>query len=508
MDPKLSAGWPRAAHGPRRGRARRRPTGRGVLFGAAASCVFAAAFAVAAPAPPWAPDGARQAGAETRIALAEGDGPPSDALDEPVVAARLPTARPDRTAPDPPAPRPRDSRSPAAAAPAVPKPPPAPRPGESRTLVVKSGDTAMSLLRRAGIPRGQAAEAIAVLRKHHDPRRLAPGQELTVAYADPGGEVTLRRVALAVAPDRVVTVERREGERFIGETVRIPVTGRLVGRTGTIRASLYLAGERAEVPPGVLARLIRLFSWDVDFQREIRPGDEFAVAWKKVHTAEGAFVRDGAIVFGRMTLSGEDKTFYRFAGSGGADYYDRAGRGARKPLMRTPIDGARLSSGYGVRRHPILGYRKMHRGIDFAAPSGTPIYAAGDGRVAAAGRNGAYGKYVRIRHNARYQTAYAHMRAIRRGIRPGARVRQGQVIGYVGSTGRSTGPHLHYEILVNDRRVNPLKVKLPSRLRLRGAELAAFEAHRAGVDRELERLFGPRPAPPVPPPPLPPISRR
>lgn len=488
MNPNLSGGWPRVAYGPRRDRARRRSKGRAVLFGAAASCVSATAFAVAALEPPWAPDGGPRAAAQTRPAQAEGDGPPSDALAEPVFAARLPAPRADRPAPPPPD-------------------PPAARQGESRTLVVKSGDTAMSLLRRAGIPRGQAAEAVAVLRKHHDPRRLAPGQELTVAYADPGGRVTLRRVELAVAPDRVVAVERREDEGFVGETVRIPVTGRLVGKTGTIRSSLYLAGERADVPPGVLARLIRLFSWDVDFQREIRPGDGFAVAWKKVHTAEGAFVRDGDILFGRMTLSGRDKTFYRFAASGGPDYYDREGRGARKPLMRTPIDGARLSSGYGVRRHPILGYRKMHRGIDFAAPTGTPIFAAGDGRVAAAGRNGAYGKYVRIRHNARYQTAYAHMRTIRRGIRAGARVRQGQVIGYVGSTGRSTGPHLHYEILVNGRQVNPLKVKLPSRLRLRGAELAAFETHRARLDRELAGVLGPRPSPP--PPPLPPaISRR
>ncbi|MCH7814405.1 MAG: M23 family metallopeptidase, partial [Planctomycetes bacterium] len=169
-------------------------------------------------------------------------------------------------------------------------------------------------------------------------------------------------------------------------------------------------------------------------------------------------------------------------------YFDAKGRSARKALMRTPIDGARLSSVFGRRRHPILGYNKLHRGVDFAAPRGTPIYAAGNGVIVRAGRNGAYGKYVRIRHNARYATAYAHMSGFARGTRKGKRVTQGQVIGYVGTTGRSTGPHLHYEILAGGVRTNPMKLRMPSGRKLKGAELARFQQTRAGIERRYAEL--------------------
>ena len=198
----------------------------------------------------------------------------------------------------------------------------------------------------------------------------------------------------------------------------------------------------------------------------------------------GEAIHDGKIQFASLTLSGVRHAIYLHAPKGGdGDYFNEKGESARKALLRTPIDGARLSSGFGRRRHPVLGYTKMHRGVDFAAPAGTPIYAAGNGRVVAAGRNGAYGKYVRIRHNTRYATAYAHMKRI--ATRRGRRVRQGQVIGFVGSTGRSTGTHLHYEILLGGRRTNPMSVKMPSGRKLKGAEFARFQ----GVRAELDRVF-------------------
>ena len=190
------------------------------------------------------------------------------------------------------------------------------------------------------------------------------------------------------------------------------------------------------------------------------------------------------MLFAALTLSGQRRELTRFTPSSGkTDYFDQKGRSVRKTLMRTPIDGARLSSGFGMRRHPILGYSRMHRGVDFAAPKGTPIYAAGDGVVERAGRNGGYGKYIRLRHNGSYKTAYAHLSGYAKGVKRGRRVRQGQIIGYVGSTGQSTGPHLHYEVMVNGKQVNPRKIKLPSGEKLKGADLEAFLAIRGETQR-------------------------
>ena len=223
----------------------------------------------------------------------------------------------------------------------------------------------------------------------------------------------------------------------------------------------------------------------MDFQRDIRPGDGFEVMFKRFHDAEGNLVHNGAIVHAALTLSGERRPIYlHTTADGRTGYFNEKGESARKALMRTPIDGARLSSAFGKRRHPVLGYSMMHRGVDFAAPAGTPIYAAGQGSIVYAGRKGAYGNYIRLRHNRLYATAYAHMRRFARGMAKGRRVKQGQVIGYVGSTGRSTGPHLHYEILREGRRVNPFKVKMPSGRKLTGKELERFLAARDDIDRQ------------------------
>ena len=207
---------------------------------------------------------------------------------------------------------------------------------------------------------------------------------------------------------------------------------------------------------------------------------------EKLHQKNGAFARWGDILYAKLTLSGKALRLYRYKSKRhGVGYFDERGRSAQKALMKTPINGARLSSSYGLRRHPILGYTKVHRGVDFAAPSGTPVFAAGNGVVAYAGRKGAYGKYIKIRHNGRYSTAYAHLRGFKRGIRRGRRVTQGQTIGYVGSTGRSTGPHLHYEIHVNGRKINPLRLKLPSGRKLKGAEFRNFIIKLNEIDNRL-----------------------
>ena len=213
----------------------------------------------------------------------------------------------------------------------------------------------------------------------------------------------------------------------------------------------------------------------MDFQRDIQRGDHFELLFEIFYNKRGEIAKYGEIQFAKLRVRETELPLYRFVMfDSNADYFNRDGHSVRKALMKTPIDGARLTSRFGRRKHPILGYRKMHRGIDFGAPRGTPVMAAGNGIVEVAGWNGHYGRYLRIRHNSRYKTAYAHLSKFRRGVRKGKRVLQGQVIAYVGSTGRSTGPHLHYEILVNNKRINPLRLKLPSGKKLKGSELIQF----------------------------------
>ena len=357
----------------------------------------------------------------------------------------------------------------------------------SRTLRVAKGDTLMGLLTGAGIERREAHEAITALSKVFSPRKLMPGQEihlaLTAAESPQGAD---RLVALTLQPsvERDFRVTRAESAEFVAESIDRSLLRKTLRAVGTIESSLTVAGEQAGVPIPVMVELIRIFSFDVDFQREIRRGDDFEVLYEALYDLDGNLAKTGPVLYAALTLSGTRLDLYGFTASNGfLDYFDPKGRSVRKTLMRTPIDGARLSSSFGMRRHPMLRYSKMHRGTDFAAPRGTPIYAAGDGVVEFAGPKGASGRYVRIRHNATYKTAYAHMRRIAKGVRRGRRVRQGQIIGYVGSTGRSTGPHLHYEVLSNGRQVNPMKIKLPSGETLKAEALELFNRRREELDR-------------------------
>ena len=350
-------------------------------------------------------------------------------------------------------------------------------------VVVRRGDTLMQILLRAGIARAEAHEALTSLQSVYDPRRLRIGQYLDLELAKEQADGTrLAGLSLNLDFESDVRVARVETGGFDVETSERELVRRTEAARSVIEDSLYLAGRRAEVHDDALMELIRLFSWDVDFQHDIHAGDSFDIVYDVLSTADGEQTRVDYLQYASLELRGTRLEAYRFVhANGSAGYYDADGRSVRKWLMRTPIDGARLSSGFGKRRHPILGYTKMHKGTDFAAPKGTPIYAAGDGVVTAAGRKGAYGKYIRIRHNREYSTAYAHLSGYAKGLKKGLRVEQGQVIGYVGSTGRSTGPHLHYEVLENDRQINPMKVKKQVVARLEGAELAAFRKQVAEI---------------------------
>jgi murein DD-endopeptidase MepM/ murein hydrolase activator NlpD len=228
----------------------------------------------------------------------------------------------------------------------------------------------------------------------------------------------------------------------------------------------------------------------VDFQREIQPGDSFEIYFDRYEDGKGQTVKAGPLLYAGLTLSGQPHHLYLYTAKddGSADYYDEKGQSVRKALLKTPIDGAKITSGFGNRMHPILGYTKMHKGLDFGAAKGTPIHAAGDGTIEMAGPNSSYGNYVRIRHTGSYSTAYAHMSGFGSGIRVGARVRQGDVIGYVGTTGRSTGPHLHYEVLKDAKQVDPRGIKMPTGRQLAGKELDSFKTAMSDMKSHMAAL--------------------
>jgi murein DD-endopeptidase MepM/ murein hydrolase activator NlpD len=249
--------------------------------------------------------------------------------------------------------------------------------------------------------------------------------------------------------------------------------------TGAIKSSFYNSAIEAGIPENTLFEMVKLLGFSVDFQRDIREGDTFEVLFsKQIDVLDDKVIDTMPIRYLSITLSGNKEKFFEFKDKDGyIRYYDEQGKSSRRTLMKTPINGARLSSRYGNRKHPILDYNKMHRGVDFSAPVGTPIFASGDGIIEKAGWNGSYGRYIRIRHNGAYKTAYAHLSGFNKNIKVGQRISQGKVIGYVGSSGRSTGPHLHYEVLLNNQQINPMKVKLPSGKNISKNDLNNFKAH-------------------------------
>lgn len=352
-------------------------------------------------------------------------------------------------------------------------------PQVSRTVAIGRGDTLMKVLTSAGVDRTESFEAVAALTRIFDVKKLQLGQEITLTFSKDDDALRLQSVALAPSVERSVAVERQDNGAFKANETVVPLDVQSARAGAVIEDSLFNAASRAGIPHAITAEMIRVFSYDVDFQREVQRGDSFEVLFERMHDETGRAVKEGRILFASMTLSGQVLRYFRYQPSDekDADFFTEKGHSVRKALLRTPIDGARLTSGFGMRMHPILGYTTQHKGIDFGAAIGTPIQAAGDGTVEFAGWNGAYGKYVRIKHSGTYSTAYAHMSSFGRDLRQGQRVRQGEVIGYVGTTGRSTGPHLHYEVLVNNQHINPLSVRMPTGRKLEGKELDRFNRH-------------------------------
>jgi murein DD-endopeptidase MepM/ murein hydrolase activator NlpD len=365
-----------------------------------------------------------------------------------------------------------------------------------RTIALKKGDSVSAILREMG---ATAEEVNAISAAFGRGRDTSPrdGYKLRVLLAPGSDARRLRPVRVVVATDSSVEAMVAWSDKGKYVAVDVRSANSVASSNGDdeddgkgvrLYQSIWETALRNQVPRAVIEDLIRVYSYDVDFQRKVQPGDSFEV----LYTSDDENAGDngkGEILFALLTTGGETRKFYRHQSPDDnvVDYYDETGKSAKKFLVRMPVSDGSVTSGFGGRNHPLLGYTKMHTGIDWAAPMGTPIFAAGNGVIDKADWEGGYGKYIRIRHANGYVTAYGHMSAFARGMEPGKRVRQGQVIGYVGSTGLSTGAHLHYEILINGRFVDPMKIKLPRGRVLEGAQLAVFDQERLRLDNLMTR---------------------
>lgn len=359
-----------------------------------------------------------------------------------------------------------------------------------REVTIEPGDALGVVMENQGIGSGDATTIIKAMKKHYDPRHIKAGQKIGLHFdeADNGNQV-FREMKIKIDPIKTLVVARA-GDSFEAKLDEKEVKKVVKAKMAEVKVSLYGSAAQAGIPQSVVANAIKIFSWNVDFQRDIRPNDTLEVMYESYETESGHVSKTGDILYTKLTLGKREIPLYRYKMSDGrVDYFQPNGRSIKHTLMRTPINGARMSSGFGKRRHPVLGYTKMHKGIDFAAPRGTPIFAAGDGVIEKAGWFSSYGKYVRIRHNSKLKTAYAHMSKIKPTVKTGSRVKQGQVIGYVGTTGRSTGPHLHYEVLSGGRQVNPRSVNLPTGEELSGKEMANFKANISKMRRQYVSLL-------------------
>ena len=350
-------------------------------------------------------------------------------------------------------------------------------------ISLSRGDTLASILNAAGISTAESHAAISALRPLFNPRALQVGQEISLTLAKAGGQTSLVGLEIESRFDRFAGVTRYPDGSFRPYEQMKQWNKLAFHTTGTVKTSLFADGVSTGAPPAVMANFLRLFSFDVDFQRDIQPDDQFETVFERYQDQNGKLVHSGDLLFASLNLQGRRHEYFRFGGEHGDGlYYDRDGNGMQRALLRTPIDGARLTSGFGSRRDPMRGYRRSHKGVDFAAPTGTPIRAAGDGVLSFVGRQRGYGRFITIKHNDDYTTAYAHMSGFAKGMKKGTRVRQGQIIAYVGSSGRSTGPHLHYEVRYKGKQVNPNKLRLPSGKKLNGQDLLLFREQVAAIE--------------------------
>jgi len=321
-------------------------------------------------------------------------------------------------------------------------------------------------------------------KKYSNPNKLFKGNKIDIVIKESAEKESNSIIKFSVPITKSTTIEisKNENNKIVSKKIITKLYKKKVISENVIKNNLYSSAMEINLDPNTIVEFARIFGFEIDFQRDIRKNDYFKIFYEKYFDENGQFVKNGSILYAHMSVNNREIMLYKFGSDKDYGYFDINGKSVEKALMKTPINGARLSSPFGLRKHPILGYNKMHKGTDFAAPSGTPIMASGSGTVVLAKWCGGGGNCVKIKHNSTYETVYAHMKSFAKGIRKGKKVKQGQIIGYVGSTGMSTGPHLHYEVIVNGKKVNSQKLKLPSGKVLKGNERQLFEIHRIKTD--------------------------
>ena len=356
---------------------------------------------------------------------------------------------------------------------------------------INKGDTIQKILRKYKIQNSEIQTVINQYKKFGKPNQLLVGQKIDIIIKKELAtkKNSIIKFSVPITKSTTIEITKNEENEIISKKIITKLYKKKILSENIIKNNLYSSAIEARVNPDTIIEFARIFGFEIDFQRDIRKNDYFKIVYEKYFDENGEFIKSGSILYAHMSVNGREISLYKFGDDKTYGYFDINGKSVEKALMKTPINGARLSSPFGMRKHPILGYNKKHLGTDFAAPEGTPIMASGTGTITRAKWCGGGGNCIKIKHNSTYETIYAHLKNFAKGIKVGKKVKQGQIIGYVGSTGMSTGPHLHYEVIVNGKKVNSQKLKLPSGKILKSEERELFEIHRIKTDVLIAELI-------------------
>ena len=355
---------------------------------------------------------------------------------------------------------------------------------------IKPGDSLLKILNNFSINDQEIKRVTEIFNKNNI-NKIRQNQVINLTLVNTGKDKEILNILIPLSPTKKLEIYKNtKNNSFAKREIVTNLKKIIVLKEGTIKSSLYKSATKEDISPNIIVEFARIYGFQIDFQRDIRKNDSFQIVYEEYKNEENKTVDFGNILYANLIIQGKSYELYHFSSESEKinDHFESNGQSIKKTLMKTPINGARLSSSFGMRKHPILGYNKMHRGTDFAAPSGTPIMASGSGTITRARWCGGGGNCVKIRHNSTYETIYAHMKSFAKGIKEGRKVKQGQIIGYVGSTGMSTGPHLHYEVVVNGKKVNSQRLKLPSGKKLKGEARKDFELKRIKIDLKLSEL--------------------
>ena len=354
---------------------------------------------------------------------------------------------------------------------------------------VEKGDTFEKIVKQLNLSATEKELIVNKLSKFKFVNNLYKGQNISFKINN-SKPIKVFEISIEKSKTKTFVFDRKDGlDKFEHKEISKNLNQIIVYKESIITNSLYSSAINKGIEPNIIIEFARIYGFQIDFQRDIWKNDSFQIIYETFLDSDNKVLDTGKILYANLILQGKENDLYIFKTKDGYEHFDPAGRSVKKSLMKTPINGARLSSNFGVRKHPILGYNKMHRGTDFAAPEGTPIMASGDGKIVRARWCGGGGNCIKIKHNSTYSTVYAHLKNFSRGIREGARVKQGQIIGYVGSTGMSTGPHLHYEVIINGKKVNSQKLKLPSGKILKKKERELFEVSKIRLNVLKSKLI-------------------